>query len=105
MEIERAVEIFEMLIHFFENFDGTFNFHLDTNQPLRLSNWKSDPFSKFSVFEDTFDKLGKEDDESKPTSSIPLTRNAFFTDFHSLQKLPKIINWKSSHSGSFAFHA
>jgi len=104
-ELDHLDQVFDNIDKHFEDFDGTFNFQLESNQPLRLSNWKSDPFSKFSVFEDTFDKLGKEDDESKPTSSIPLKRNDFFTDFHSFQKLPKIINWKSSHSGSFSFHS
>merc|ERR1712038_71542 len=104
-ELDHLDQVFENMDKHFEDFDGTFNFHLESNQPLILSNWKSNPFSKLSVFEDTFDKLGKEDDESKPTSSIPLKRNDFFTDFNSLQKLPKIINWKSSHSGSFSFHS
>merc|ERR1712038_1230908 len=101
----------------FENMDGEFNFHLETNEPLTLSDLKSTPFH---VFEDTFENLKqdhpvrkildtkeKEDNkdrnkDEKPSNLKTKEKNDFISDFYNFDKFPKIINWKSSHSGSFS---
>jgi hypothetical protein len=121
-EMNHLDRVFSSFDKKFENMDGEFNFHFETNEPLTLSDLKSDPLSKFHVFEDTFENLkqdhpvrkildtkDKEDNkdenkEEKPSNLKTVEKNDFVSDFHDIDKFPKIINWKSSHSGSFSFH-
>merc|ERR1712018_479990 len=118
-EMNHLDRVFSNFDKHFENMDGEFNFHIETNEPLTLSDLKSAPFH---VFEDTFENLkqdppvrkildtkDKEDnkdknEDEKPSNSKTVEKNDFISDFYNFDKFPKIINWKSSHSGSFSFH-
>jgi len=111
----------------FENMNGDFydniwNLHFETKEPSNMSDLKSDPLSKFDVFEDTFENLkqdhpvrkildtkdkedNKDENEDEKQSNLKtVEKNDFISDFYNFDKFPKIINWKSSHSGSFSFH-
>merc|ERR1711899_225497 len=85
----------------FENMDGEFNFHLETNEPLTLSELESTPFH---VFEDTFENLKhdhpvrriletndketkKYQNEDEKTSKIKtIKKNDFISDFYGFDK-------------------
>ena len=124
-EMNRLDRVFWNFDKKFENMDGDFydniwNLHFETNEPeLEL---ESNPLSKFHIFEDTFENLkqdhpvrkiqDKKDeevnndqiDDEKPSNSKTKEKNDFISDFYGFNKFPKIINWTSSHSGSFSFH-
>merc|ERR1712038_453773 len=118
-EMNHLVRVFSNFDKKFENMDGEFNFHFETSEPLTLSDLKSAPFH---VFEDTFENLKQEhperkiletkdketkkyqNEDNKPSKSTTVEKNDFISDFHNFDKFPKIINWKSSHSGFFSFH-
>ena len=124
-EMNRLDRVFWNFDKKFENMDGDFydniwNLHFETNDPeLEL---ESNPLSKFHIFEDTFENLkqdhpvrkiqDKKDeevnndqiDDEKPSNSKTKEKNDFISDFYGFNKFPKIINWTSSHSGSFSFH-
>merc|ERR1712038_1034205 len=118
-EMNHLDRVFSNFDKKFENMDGEFNFHFETNEPLTLSELESTPFN---VFENTFENLkqdhperkilgtkdkedNKDDNEDeKPSKLKAVEKNDFVSDFYNFDKFPKIINWKSSHSGSFSFH-
>merc|ERR1712038_1497699 len=118
-EMNHLDRVFSNFDKKFENMDGEFNFHLETNEPLTLSDLKSSPFH---VFEDTFEKLKQDhpvrkkldtkdkeankdqNEDKKPFNLKSKEKNDFISGFNDFDKFPKIINWKSSHSGSFSFH-
>merc|ERR1711983_177136 len=64
-EMDRLDHVFSKMDETFEDFDGTLDFHLEANGPLTFTHLNPDPFSKFSVFEDTFDKLRNEEEDKK----------------------------------------
>merc|ERR1712165_344594 len=117
-EMNHLDRVFSNLDKKFENMDGEFNFHLETSEPLTLSDLKSTPFN---VFEDTFENLkqdhpvrkiletkdekdNKDQNEDEKQSKFKTKeKNDFISDFNNFDKFPKILNWKSSHSGSFSF--
>jgi len=126
-EMNRLDRVFWNFDKKFENMDGDFydniwNLHFETNDPPNLSELESNPLSKFHIFEDTFENLkqdhpvrkiqDKKDeevnndqiDDEKPSNSKTKEKNDFISDFYGFNKFPKIINWTSSHSGSFSFH-
>merc|ERR1712152_92004 len=133
-EMDRLDHVFSKMDETFEDLDGTLDFHLEANGPLKFSHLNLDLyfdhlFSRFSVFEDTFDKpmneqfdkyIDEEFDKLKnkkedtkhikhdkinePSKLKAAKKNDFFSDFHTIHQFPKIINWTSSHSGSFSFH-
>lgn len=59
-EMDRLDHVFSKMDETFEDMDGTLDFHLEANGPLKFSHLNPNPFSRFSVFEDTFDKLMNE---------------------------------------------
>merc|ERR1712141_549660 len=101
-EMNRLDRVFSSFDKKFENMDGEFNFHFKTNEPLTLSDLKSDPLSKFHVFEDTFENLKQDHPARKildtkdeePSNLKTVEKNDFVSDFHDIDKFPKIINWK-----------
>merc|ERR1712062_660758 len=126
-EMNHLDRVFSSFDKKFENMDGEFydniwNLHFETNEPPNLSELESDPLSKFHVFEDTFENLkqehparkildtkdkegNKDENEDEKQSNLKtVEKNDFISDFYNFNKFPKIINWKSSHSGSFSFH-
>merc|ERR1711902_478674 len=64
-EMDRLDNVFSKMDETFEDIDGTLDFHLEANGPLRFSHFNPDPFSRFSVFEDTFDKFMNEEEDTK----------------------------------------
>merc|ERR1719288_457046 len=125
-EMNRLDRVFWNFDKKFEKMDGDFydniwNLHFET-KPSDLSDLESDPLSKFHVFEDTFENLKQEhpvrkildkkdsednkdkNEDDKPAKLKTVEKNDFISDFYNFDKFPKIINWKSSHSGSFSFH-
>jgi len=118
-EMNHLDRVFSNFDKHFENMDGEFNFHIETNEPLTLSDLKSAPFH---VFEDTFENLKQdppvrkiletkdkednkdENEDEKQSNSKTVEKIDFIPDVYNFDKFPKIINWKSSHSGSFSFH-
>jgi len=112
-EMDRLDHAFSKMDEIFEDSDGTFDFHLEANGPLTFSHFNPDPFSKFAVFEDTFDKLRNEEEETKyikkekinkPSKLKAAEKNDFFLNFLNMHQFPGTINWTSSHSGSMSFH-
>ena len=112
-EMDRLDHAFSKMDEIFEDSDGTFDFHLKANGPLTFSHFNPDPFSKFAVFEDTFDKLRNEEEETKyikkekinkPSKLKAAEKNDFFLNFLNMHQFPGTINWTSSHSGSMSFH-
>merc|ERR1712152_42744 len=64
-EMDRLDHVFSKMDETFEDLDGTLDFHLEANGPLKFSHLNSNPFSRLSVFEDTFDKLINEEEDIK----------------------------------------
>merc|ERR1712165_86499 len=118
-EMNHLDRVFSNFDKKFENMDGEFNFHFETSEPLTLSELESTPFN---VFEDTFENLKQDhperkildtkdnetnkdkNEDGKPSILKTKEKKDFISDFYDFDKFPKIINWKSSHSGSFSFH-
>merc|ERR1712038_807130 len=100
-EMNNLDRVFNNFDKHFENMDGEFNFHLETNEPLTLSDLKMAPFH---VFEDTFENLKQDHpvrkilktkdketkkyqhEDNKPSKSTTVEKNDFISDFHNFDK-------------------
>merc|ERR1712165_28829 len=100
-EMNHLDRVFSNFDKHFENMDGEFNFHLETNEPLTLSELESTPFN---VFEDTFENLKQDHPErkildtkdkeakkyqkedEKPSNVKTAETNDFISDFYDFDK-------------------
>merc|ERR1712038_1133371 len=100
-EMNHLDRVFSSFDKKFENMDGELKFHVSEDT---FENLKQDhPARKILDTKDEEDKKDKNKDE-KPSNLKTVEKNDFVSDSHDIDKFPKIINWKSSHSGSFSFN-